>query len=187
MYLLLHMWTHTPANACVFLYIYIIEFRPLGALKSQLGGTHRRSLLFYIVKVYCVFTSSHVDAHSRTCIYIYIYIYIFKYNRVPPLGALKSQLGGTYRRSPVVLYRQGLLCIYFFLYGRTLPHIYIYIYKYNRVPPLGALKSQLGGTYRRSLLLYIVTVYCVFTSSYVDAHSRTCIYIYIIESRPWAH
>ena len=40
--------------------------------------------------------------------------------------------------------------------GRTLPYLqYIYI-----VPPLGAYKSQLGGTYILSLLVYTVNVSC---------------------------
>ena len=57
----------------------------------------------------------------------------------------------------------------------------MHIYIYNRVPPLGALKSQLGGTYSRSLLFYIVKVYCAFTCSYVYIYLYIyiCIHIYI--------
>ena len=45
-------------------------------------------------------------------------------------------------------------------------YIIIYIIIYNIyvcvciVPPLGASKSQLGGTYNLSLLLYTVNVFC---------------------------
>jgi hypothetical protein len=35
------------------------------------------------------------------------------------------------------------------------------------VPPLGALKSQLGGTYILSLLTYTVIVFCDYTSIYL--------------------
>ena len=42
---------------------------------------------------------------------------------------------------------------------------YIYIYTYI-VPPLGAYKTQLGGTYILSLLFYMVNVYCDYTSLY---------------------
>ena len=41
-------------------------------------------------------------------------------------------------------------------------NIYIYI-----VPPLGAFKSQLGGTYILSLLFYTVNVYCDCTFIYI--------------------
>ena len=49
--------------------------------------------------------------------------------------------------------------------GRTLLYLqYIYIYI---VPPLGAYKSQLGGTYTLSLLVYTVNVSCDLIYIYV--------------------
>ena len=50
-------------------------------------------------------------------------------------------------------------------------NIYIYI-----VPLLGAFKSQLGGTYNISLLLYTVNVYC----------DHIYIYIYIYSSNQFS-
>ena len=44
-------------------------------------------------------------------------------------------------------------------------YVYIYVYIYI-VPPLGAYKPQLGGTYILSLLFYTVNVYCDYTSIY---------------------
>ena len=52
-------WTHAPVPA-IYIYIYIVP--PLGAYKSQLGGTYILSLLVYTFNVSC-------DP------YIYIYIY----------------------------------------------------------------------------------------------------------------
>ena len=64
-----------------------------------------------------------------------------------------------------------------------LQYIYIYI-----VPPLGAFKSQLGGTYILSLLFYTVNVYCDYTSIYiyifiVTFHS-SCLFIVDGFARP---
>ena len=53
-------------------------------------------------------------------------------------------------------------------------HIYIYI-----VPPLGAFKSQLGGTYISSLLVYMVNVYFDYTSIYIF------MYIFILSINCW--
>ena len=47
-------WVHGHMNPYLH-YIYI--FAPLGAYKSQLGGTYILSLLFYTVNVYCDYTS----------------------------------------------------------------------------------------------------------------------------------
>ena len=41
--------------ALYIIYTYIVQ--PLGAYKTQLGGTYISSLLFYIVNVYCDYTS----------------------------------------------------------------------------------------------------------------------------------
>ena len=49
--------------------------------------------------------------------------------------------------------------------------LYTFLYIYI-VPPLGAFKSQLEGTYSISLLLYIVIDFCVYISIYI--------YIYIL-------
>ena len=49
-------------------------------------------------------------------------------------------------------------------------YVYIYMNKYEYiyiVPPLGAYKSQLGGTYILLLLVYMVNVYCDYTSIYM--------------------
>ena len=59
-------WTHAPVPAIyIYIYIYIYIVPPLGAYKSQLGGTYILSLLVYTVNVSC------------DLIYIYIYIYVF--------------------------------------------------------------------------------------------------------------
>jgi len=47
----------------------------------------------------------------------------------------------------------------------NVPALYIYIHTHI-VPPLGAYKTQLGGTYILSLLFYMVDVYCDYTSLY---------------------
>ena len=58
--------------------------------------------------------------------------------------------------------------------------IYIYI-----VPPLGANKSQLGGTYILSLLFYTVNVYCDYTSIYYCIRSHSlCQFIVGVFARP---
>ena len=59
-------------DAAMFLWkrtciIYICIVPPLGAFKSQLGGTYILPLLFYTVNLYC------------DCVYIYIYLYLFIY------------------------------------------------------------------------------------------------------------
>ena len=54
-------WTHEPVPA---LYIYIVP--PLGAYKSQLGGTYILSLLFYTVNVYCDYTSIYYCIRSHS-------------------------------------------------------------------------------------------------------------------------
>ena len=58
-------------RTCI-LYTYTVP--PLRAYKTQLGGTYILSLLFYMVNVYCDYTSVY---H-----YIYIYIYFFFILRV---------------------------------------------------------------------------------------------------------
>ena len=62
-------WTHEPVPAIYIYNIYIYVVPPLGAFKSQLGGTYILSLLFYTVNAYCDYTS--------LSIYIYIYIYLY--------------------------------------------------------------------------------------------------------------
>ena len=60
-------WVHGRMNPYLLsIYIYIIP--PLGAYKSQLGGTYISSLLFYTVNFYC-----------DSSIYIYIFIFVFYY------------------------------------------------------------------------------------------------------------
>ena len=59
------------------------------------------------------------------------------------------------------------------------------IYNIYIVPPLGAFKSQLGGTYVLSLLFYTVNVYCDYTSIYifiVTFHS-SCLFIVDVFAR----
>ena len=55
------------------LYIYICIVPPLGAFKSQLGGTYSISLLFYTVNVFCEYIF---------ITYIYIYFYLGSFHRV---------------------------------------------------------------------------------------------------------
>ena len=55
-----------PVQTYLIIYIFIVP--PLGAFKSQLGGTYTLSLLFYIVNVSCDFK------------YINISIFIFHVN-----------------------------------------------------------------------------------------------------------
>ena len=65
-----------------------------------------------------------------------------------------------------------------YLWKQTCSIIYIYLYI---VPPLGAYKTQLGGTYILSLLFYmvIVIVYCDYTSLYyIHTYIYDIIYIY---------
>ena len=56
--------------------------------------------------------------------------------------------------------------------GNVASFLYLQLYGYNwiyniiYIPPLGAFKSQLGGTYILSLLVYMVNVYCDYTSIY---------------------
>ena len=56
-------WIYIYMRVCTYLYIYI---PPLGAFKSQLGGTYILSLLVYMVNVYCDYTS----------IYFYVYMHL---------------------------------------------------------------------------------------------------------------
>ena len=44
--------------------------------------------------------------------------------------------------------------------GKVAGFLYLQLNVYISVPPLGAYKSQLGGTYVLSLLFYMVNVYC---------------------------
>ena len=61
-----HEWGETwPVSRTCYIILYIVP--PLGAFKSQLGGTYIISLLFFIVIDSCVYVT-----------YIYIYIFIYK-------------------------------------------------------------------------------------------------------------
>ena len=59
---------------CIYIYIYIVP--PLGAFMSQLGGTYILPLLFYMVNVYCDYTSIHiyiVTFHS-SCLLMFLHV-----------------------------------------------------------------------------------------------------------------
>ena len=67
--------------------------------------------------------------------------------------------------------------IYIYIYTR----ITIYIYNIVIVPPLGAFKSQLGGTYSLSLLFYTVNVYCdyIYAFLYTFRFISSC-YVFVL-------
>ena len=77
------------------------------------------------------------------------------------------------------LYLQLSMYIYIYMYI----HIYIYIYIYSPAP--GRIYVAAGGAYNLSLLVYMVNVYCDFTSLYLYVYIYIYIYFFIVSINRW--
>ena len=110
-----------------------------------LGSCH---LIFILIS--CSF-SFHLPCCGRVC------VCVFHLNRCKTSMFCRGVWHScpTTRNEAVGMSGMGNLAS--FLYLQKKKYIYIYIYI---VPPLGAYKSQLGGTYTLSLLVYTVNVSC---------------------------